>query len=166
MLSSILSILHILYIRLLYSKLFYTVRTKSLRIRGAKVGNNVRIRPFVTFSGCKNIIISDNVYIGEYTIISATNSAVTIGKNSLIGPRALLVGRSHNILKHLNFIDSGYSSAPVKISDNVWLGANVTVVSGVTLNENCVVGAGSVVLKDASRGSRIAGVPAKPINYK
>ena len=165
MFSSFFSIFHIFYIRFLYSRFLASVRVKSLKLRGANIGKNVRIRPFVTFSGCKNIKIADNVYIGEYTIISATNSYISIGENSLIGPRSFLVGRSHVISEDTNFINSGYTSAPINIMDNVWLGANVTIVNGVTLNSKCVVGAGSVVLREVPKGSSVAGVPAKIIKF-
>ena len=52
---------------------------------------------------------------------------------------------------------------PVTIGNNVWFGANVTVCGGVTIGDNCVIGAGSVVTRDIPAGSLAAGVPCKVI---
>ena len=57
-------------------------------------------------------------------------------------------------------------SKPTRIGDRVWLGANVTVLKGVTIGENTTVGAGSVVTKDLPAGAIAVGVPAKVIRYK
>lgn len=52
---------------------------------------------------------------------------------------------------------------PIKIGDNCWFGANVSVMPGVTIGEGCVIAAGAVVTKDMPANSLIAGVPAKVI---
>jgi acetyltransferase-like isoleucine patch superfamily enzyme len=58
----------------------------------------------------------------------------------------------------------GFSSkGPTRLGDNVWLGANVVVTSGVTIGERCVVGANSVVTADLPPRSIAAGAPARPI---
>lgn len=59
---------------------------------------------------------------------------------------------------------NGNESAIIK--DNVTICANSVVIGGVTLNDNCVVGAGSVVTKDVEENAVVAGVPAKVIKYK
>lgn len=51
--------------------------------------------------------------------------------------------------------------APIRIGNNVWLGANVTVLPGVTIGDNAVVAAGAVVTKDVPENMIVAGVPAK-----
>jgi acetyltransferase-like isoleucine patch superfamily enzyme len=53
------------------------------------------------------------------------------------------------------------SKGPTRIGDNVWLGANVVVTSGVTIGERCVIGANSVVTQDVPAFSIAAGAPAK-----
>jgi acetyltransferase-like isoleucine patch superfamily enzyme len=55
--------------------------------------------------------------------------------------------------------------APIVIKSRVWLGANVTVTPGVTIGENAIVGAGSVVTKDVPDNAIVAGVPAKIIRF-
>ena len=53
-----------------------------------------------------------------------------------------------------------YKKAPVVIGDNVWIGANVTILPGVTIGDYVVVAAGAVVTKDVPSGVLVAGVPA------
>jgi len=52
---------------------------------------------------------------------------------------------------------------PIVIGKNVWMGANATVVSGVTVGDNAIIAAGAVVTKDVSANAVVAGVPAKVI---
>lgn len=52
---------------------------------------------------------------------------------------------------------------PIKVGDNCWFGANVSVMPGVTIGAGCVIAAGAVVTKDMPANSLIAGVPAKVI---
>lgn len=53
--------------------------------------------------------------------------------------------------------------APVIIGENVWIGANVTVVPGVTIGKNAIIAAGAVVTKDVDSNTVVGGVPAKLI---
>ena len=54
---------------------------------------------------------------------------------------------------------------PVRIKRNVWIGANATILPGVTIGENAVVGAGSVVTKDVPDNAVVAGNPARLIRF-
>ncbi|MDE7192107.1 MAG: sugar O-acetyltransferase, partial [Clostridia bacterium] len=53
--------------------------------------------------------------------------------------------------------------APVKIGNNVWIGAHATILSGVTIGDNAIIAAGAVVTKDVPQNTVVAGVPAKII---
>jgi acetyltransferase-like isoleucine patch superfamily enzyme len=55
------------------------------------------------------------------------------------------------------------SKGPTRLGDNVWLGANVVVTSGVTIGDRCVVAAGSVVTSDVPPRTIVAGIPARAI---
>ena len=90
---------------------------------------------------------------------------VTIGNNVLIGPNVVISSATHNIDYRIrnkdNHMDIG--GAPVVIEDNVWIGANVTVMPGVTIGKHSVIAAGSVVTTDIPPDTMAAGVPAKII---
>lgn len=57
-------------------------------------------------------------------------------------------------------------STPIRIGENVWLGANCVVLPGVQIGNNAIIGAGSVVTKDVATNSIVGGVPAKLIKMK
>ena len=59
-----------------------------------------------------------------------------------------------------------FIESPTKIEDKVWIGANVTVLKGVTIGKNAVIGAGSVVTKSIPENAIAIGAPAKVIRYK
>lgn len=87
------------------------------------------------------------------------NSNISIGSDCLIGPNVQLLAISHDInprarLEKHNYVDD------IIIGNNVWLGGGVIVLAGVTIGENSVIGAGSVVTKNVDENSFYAGNPA------
>jgi maltose O-acetyltransferase len=83
------------------------------------------------------------------------NARISIKKNTMIGPRCLFTTSSHSLdpTQRMHLDENGIAyggrgtSAPIVIEDHVWLGANVTVLPGVTIGARSTIGAGSVVLK-------------------
>ena len=89
---------------------------------------------------------------------------VTFGNNVLVGPNCSFFTPEHPI--DVETRNSGKEYAlEIKVGSNVWFGGNVTVLSGVTIGDNSVVGAGSVVTKDVPANVIVAGNPAKIIKY-
>lgn len=96
---------------------------------------------------------------------------VTIGDNVLIGPNCSIMTPVHpfryqdrNIRQREDGSLYDYEYAkPITIKENCWLAANVTVCGGVTINEGCVIGAGSVVTRDIPPNSLAEGNPCKVI---
>lgn len=87
---------------------------------------------------------------------------VTFGDNVFIAPNCVISTAGHAIdaeqrAKGLEF------ALPINVGDNVWIGANVSVLPGVTIGSNTIIGAGSVVNKDISEGVIAAGIPCKVI---
>jgi len=90
---------------------------------------------------------------------------IHIGDNVMIGSGAHIYVRNHRF-DHVNtpIIDQGYyPSKSVTIHNGAWIGANVIILPGVTIGENSVVGAGSVVTKNVPSQTVVAGNPAKII---
>ena len=105
------------------------------------------------------ITVGKNVFINSGCRFR-DQGGITIGDGSLIGHNVVLATLNHGLSpdeRHDLF------PAPIHIGKNVWLGANVTVLPGVTIGDNDVIAAGAVVTKDVPADAVMAGVPAKEI---
>ena len=114
--------------------------------------------PFYTDCG-KNITVGKNVFINSGCRFQ-DQGGIFIGDGTLIGHNVVLATLNHGIApeeRHDLF------PAPIRIGKNVWIGANVTVLPGVTIGDNAVIAAGAVVTKDVPANVVAAGVPAKVI---
>lgn len=85
---------------------------------------------------------------------------VTIGDGALVGHDAVLTTLNHDLDPRRR---ADMHPAPVVVGRNVWLGANVTVLPGVTIGDDAVVGAGAVVTQDVPAGTVAVGVPARVV---
>ena len=114
--------------------------------------------PFNTDYG-KNITFGKNVFLNSGCKFQ-DQGGITIGDNVLIGHNVVLATLDHNtcVSKRAELF-----AAPIVIEDNVWIGANTTVTSGVTIGKGSIVAAGAVVTKDVPKYSIVGGIPAKVI---
>ena len=108
------------------------------------------------------LVIRAGTYINRYTILDASEQLV-IGENCMIGPHCYLTDHDHGRVPGELFAGQPLVGKPVRVGNNVWLGAGVIVLKGVTIGDNAVVGAGAVVTKDVSAGAVVAGVPARSL---
>lgn len=116
--------------------------------------------PFIWVYG-SNLIIGDNFYsITNCTLLDC--ATITIGDNVLLGLNVSLYTPNHAFDAEER-IEGLEQVLPISIGDNVWLGGSVTVVGGVTIGENTVIGAGSVVTKDIPANELVAGNPCRMI---
>ena len=97
---------------------------------------------------------------------------VTIGDNCFFGPNISIITALHSLVAKEREIyfdkEKGYETdreygKPITIGNNCWIGGNVTILPGVTIHDNVVVGAGSVVTKDLESGGIYVGNPAKKL---
>jgi len=128
----------------------------------------------------KNVSIFDNVYFGNGTKISIgdnsgigpesrliTAERITIGNDVIIGPRAMILTGNHNFSDSNIPINKQKSTAlPVVIEDDVWIGANVTILPGIVIGKGAVIGAGSVLTKNVAPLTIVGGNPAKQIGMR
>lgn len=131
------------------------------RITGTEVDGSVRIfLPFHVAYG-KNTRFGKNVFI-NFNCTFLDLGGITVEDGVLIGPNTNIITEGHP-----QDPDSrhGLFGRPVVIKRNAWIGAGVTVLPGVTIGENAVVGAGSVVTKDVPDNAVAAGNPARIIKY-
>ncbi|MBR0460003.1 MAG: sugar O-acetyltransferase [Victivallales bacterium] len=107
----------------------------------------------------------------NYNLTIQDDALVTIGNDNNFGPNATIVTPIHPMLpEERRFLLDPQGkpirlcyAKPVVIGNDCWFGANVTVCPGVTIGDNCVIGAGSVVTRDIPANSFAAGVPCKVI---
>lgn len=111
-----------------------------------------------------------NVY-ANFNLTILDTCPIKVGNNVMFGPNVSLVTPLHPLLaeqRNLRVQDDGKVAdyefgAPITIGDNCWLASNVTVCPGVTIGNNCVIGAGSVVVSDIPDNSLVVGVPGKVV---
>ena len=115
---------------------------------------------------CINNAVGD-VIIGDHTRIGLHNTIigpVTIGSHVNLAQGITVTALNHNFEDSDKRIDEqGVSTTPVIIEDDIWIGANAVILSGVTIGNHSVVAAGAVVTKNVPPHSLVAGVPAKII---
>lgn len=137
---------------------------KSLK----KAGRNFKFGYNSEFADHRLIEIGDDVFMGLNTIINTT-VPVKVGNNVMFGRSVTIMGGDHNMSEvgiPMRFVKSGGKNEPVIIEDDVWVGSNVTVLKGIRLHEGCVVGAGSVVVKDLPPYSINVGNPCRPLKLR
>ncbi len=126
-----------------------------------QVGQNVWIEPDFRCEFGKNIIIGNDVYI-NFGCVILDCGLVTIGNQVLIGPNVGIFSGNHTIDAEERAA-GGLVPKPVTIGNRVWLCGNVSIVPGVTIGDDTVIGAGSVVTRDIPAGVVAAGNPCKVI---
>jgi acetyltransferase-like isoleucine patch superfamily enzyme len=154
--------------------------------RASSVGSRVRLRgrPLVTNQG--RMVIGSRVQlvstaaklelvamkgasleVGERTLLNyggsiAAADSVRIGARCLIGTHAIIMDNDFHRIEPERRLERP-ESRPIVIEDNVWIGARVIVLGGVTIGEGSCIGAGSVVIDDIPPRSLAVGVPARVI---
>ncbi|OBI40634.1 maltose acetyltransferase [Mycobacterium kyorinense] len=128
----------------------------------ASFGEKSTILPRFQCDYGTQIRIGTNSFI-NYDAIMLDCAPITIGDDVSIGPRTQLVTALHPIEDHDARRQGWESASPIVIGNNVWIATGVIVCPGVTIGENSVVGAGSVVIKDVPDNVFAAGNPCKVI---
>ncbi len=123
------------------------------------VGNNVWIEPDFRCEFGKNITIGNDVYINFGCVILDCGQ-ITIGSNTLIGPNVGLFSGNHTTDAEERAA-GGLIPKPITIGCRVWICGNVSIVPGVTIGNDTIIGAGSVVTRDIPAGVVAAGNPCR-----
>lgn len=108
-----------------------------------------------------NIELGDNFY-SNHNLVILDGAKVTFGDNVFVAPNCGFYTAGHPL--EVSKRNSGLEYAkPINVGNNVWFGANVIVLPGVTIGDNCTIGAGSVVVKDIPSNSLAVGKPCRVI---
>jgi len=130
-----------------------------------QIGKDVNIEKGVFFGGGSDIIIGNRSGIGKHANIQGP---LTIGDDVMMGPDVIIYTKNHAFEDtSIPMIEQGTTEPkPVVIEDDVWIGARVIILPGVTISRGAVIGAGAVVTKNVASYNIVGGVPAKVIGNR
>ncbi|HMS82200.1 MAG TPA: sugar O-acetyltransferase [Nitrospira sp.] len=136
-------------------------RVTLLRTLLGSCGDNTVIRPIFACDYGYNIRLGRNTFI-NYQCVFLDCAPIEIGDDAQIGPAVQLYTAEHPLDAETR--RAGLESArPIRIGRDVWIGGGAIVLAGVNVGDECVIGAGSVVVHDVPSGSVVAGNPARVI---
>jgi galactoside O-acetyltransferase len=135
-------------------------REAMLKEMFAEIGENCYIEPPLHSNwGGHHTHFGRNVY-ANFNLTLVDDTHIYVGDYTMIGPNVVLATAGHPILPELR--EKAYQfNMPVRIGRNCWLGAGVIVLPGVTIGDNTVIGAGSVVTKDIPANVVAVGNPCR-----
>ena len=134
-------------------------REEIIRTVFAEVGNNCYIEPpFHANWGC-NIHVGNNFY-SNFNLTVVDDTDIYIGDSVMIAPNVVIATGTHPICPELREQVYQYN-LPVHIGNRVWIGAGAIILPGVTIGDNSVIGAGSVVTKDIPSDVVAVGNPCR-----
>lgn len=137
-------------------------RQALLKEMFGSIGENCYIEPpFHSNFGGRHIHFGNNVYC-NFNVTMVDDTYIYVGDNTLFGPNVTIATASHPLDPELRSKGLQFNK-PVRIGKNCWFGAGVIVAPGVTIGDNVVIGAGSVVTKDLPSNVVAVGNPCKVI---
>ncbi|MBL0356224.1 MAG: acyltransferase [Chitinophagaceae bacterium] len=127
------------------------------------IGNKTEINPFV-------VLWPSDLEIGHHTQINpgtAIYGKVKIGNYVMVAPNCMLTGGNHNYGDTEKYImQQGSTSNGIIIGDDVWIGANTTILDGVEIGRGAIVGANSIVTKTVPAYAIVFGNPAEIVRWR
>nr|WP_242596357.1 sugar O-acetyltransferase [Enterococcus ureasiticus] len=129
------------------------------KITGKSLDKSVTIsQPFYSDFG-KHITFGKNIFINQ-NVTFVDLGGITIEDDVLIGPSSRLITVNHLVDPKAR---RGLNAAPILVKKNAWIGANATILPGITVGENAIVAADSTVTRNVPDNVIVAGSPAKEI---
>ncbi|MBO9675446.1 MAG: sugar O-acetyltransferase [Sphingobacteriaceae bacterium] len=133
------------------------VRELLSQITGTEIDESVAVFTPIYINYGKHTKIGKNVFINfDCTFLDL--GGITIEDNVQIAPKVSLLSEGHPVSPENRH---ALVPGPIHIKKNAWIGANATILPGVTIGENAVVAAGAVVSKDVPDNTIVGGIPAK-----
>ena len=133
-----------------------------VNLYGCTIGDNSRIGTFVEIQ--KNAVIGRNVKVSSHTFVC---EGVTIEDDVFIGHNVSFINDKYPRATAGNGqlqTEADWQVVPTRVKRGASIGTSATILCGVTIGENAIVGAGSVVTKDVPDNAIVAGVPARIVN--
>ena len=142
-------------------------------VRGSlfKIGAYTQIYDFVVIKavgGCGDVTIGEHCYINPHCTLFSGNG-ITLGNYVLVAPGCVIAPTNHahhsrrEVMRNQGFMQS---KGGVVIEDDVWIGANSTILDGSRIGRGAIIAAGSVVMRNVGEFEIWGGVPARLIGYR
>jgi len=122
-----------------------------------EIGEGSRVMTPTTVVRGQNVRIGKNVVVMNNSLFMSAGG-ITIEDDVLVAANSQIISNNHDPEEHQIL-----TCKPVVLKCNCWIGAGATILPGVTVGENAIVGAGSVVTKDVEANTVVGGIPAKLI---
>lgn len=135
-------------------------RTALLKEMFAEIGEGCYIEPPLHANWAGKHVRFGNFVYANFNLTLVDDTWITVGNHVMIGPNVSICTAGHPVNPDLRRKGIQFN-APVTIEDNVWIGASCTILPGVTIGENSVIGAGSVVTKDIPANVVAVGTPCR-----
>lgn len=136
-------------------------REKLLKSFFAEFGKGSYIEPPLNANWGRNTHVGNNVY-ANFNLTLVDDTDIFIGDHVMFGPNVTLATAGHPVEPGLRK-NVGQFNVPIRICENVWIGAGTVVLPGVTIGENSVIGAGSIVTRDIPSNVVAMGNPCRVI---
>ena len=133
------------------------MRALLSHITGTDVDESIAIFPPFHVNFGKHTKIGKNVFI-NFDCVFLDFGGITIEDGVFIAPKVSLLTEGHPLSPQDRH---SLTAAPIHVKKNAWIGANATIMQGVTIGENAVVAAGAVVTRDVPESTVVGGIPAK-----
>jgi acetyltransferase-like isoleucine patch superfamily enzyme len=148
-----------------FSKLKFVWPHKTRIGKSCVIESGVQFKHDGPYSKGKSIVIGDYVFIGTGTEFNIKDSVI-VGNNCLIASGCRFIDHDHGLSKNKLIRLQDCPSQPIKIEEDVWIGANVVVLKGVHIGKGAIVAAGAVVNKHVPAFEVWGGIPAKKIGVR
>ena len=135
------------------------LRTKLLRELLAEVGENCYVEPPLHANWGCHTHFGNNVY-ANFNLTLVDDTDIFVGDSVMFGPNVTLATAGHPVDPELRRKAAQFN-LPIRIGNNVWIGANAVVLPGITIGDNSVIGAGSVVTRDVPPDVVAVGNPCR-----
>lgn len=157
-----------------FRNLCYSIFCEPFILRSfGKCGKQTSVSRGFSCTGINNVIVGNRCYFGENCIILSTRAKVIIGDDVLFGPRVTIISGNHRfdiIGQKIDEVTDAEKRAQddqdVVFEGDNWIGANATILKGVTLGKGSIVGANAVVTRSFPAFCIIAGNPARIIKKR
>lgn len=142
------------------------IRYILLKTIAKSCGNNVSCHPNVYIFKPENLSLGSNISIHPMCYIEASGD-IDIGNDVSIAHGTTIMSETHLYENnYIPIVDQGIALKKVLIKDNVWIGAKVTILCGITIHSGSIIGANSVVTKNVPHNTIVGGAPARIIKYR